>query len=70
VVFPEGDDAALAEVLARLAGDPAQRAALAARGRDRVLAHYTQERIAEDTYAVYRQILKGTSLGDPNDLSC
>lgn len=70
VVFPEGDAAALAEVLARLAGEPTQRAALAARGRNRVLAHYTQERIAEDTYAVYRQILQGTSLSEANDLSC
>ena len=32
-VFPEGDAGALADILAELAGDPAQRAALAAAGR-------------------------------------
>jgi glycosyltransferase involved in cell wall biosynthesis len=57
VVFPENDVTALATLLAQFATDPAQRAALAARGRARVLARYTQERIAQATYAVYRGIL-------------
>lgn len=57
IVFPEDDVAALAALLAQLAADPARRAVLAAHGRARVLARYTQQRIAQATYAVYRDIL-------------
>lgn len=57
IVFPEGDVAALARSLARLAAEPGQRATLAARGRAHVLARFTQQRIAEATYAVYLDIL-------------
>jgi len=56
-IFPEGDAGALAHILAELAGDPAQRAALAAAGRARVLAHFTQARVAAATAAVYREML-------------
>lgn len=54
LVFPEGDVAALAAALARLAGDGALRADLARRGRERVLAHYTQAAIARRYAAIYR----------------
>lgn len=57
LIFPEGDAQALAGQLLRLAGDPTLRAELAARGRARVLAHFTQERIAAATYQVYQQML-------------
>ena len=57
LVFPEGDVNALAQSLAELARSPEARRRLGQRGRQRVLAHYTQQRIAEETYAVYRQIL-------------
>ena len=57
LIFPEGDIEALAGHLLRLAGDPSLRADLAAHGRARVLAHFTQERIAAATYQVYRQML-------------
>lgn len=57
LVFPENDAGALATALAGLAEDPVLRARLAQAGRERVLAHYTQERIAQATYAVYRQIV-------------
>ena len=56
-IFPEGDADALAHILAELAGDPAQSAALAAAGRTRVLAHFTQARVAAATAAVYREML-------------
>lgn len=56
LVFPEGDAQALAGHLARLAGDAALRADLRRRGRQRVLAHFTQERVAVATYQVYHQI--------------
>jgi glycosyltransferase involved in cell wall biosynthesis len=57
LIFPEDDVAALTERLSRLLDDPAMRRALARKGRERVLAHYTQERIAADTYAVWRAVL-------------
>ena len=57
LIFPEGDVEALRGQLARLMADPRLRAELAARGRARVLARYTQARVAEATYAVYRQML-------------
>jgi L-malate glycosyltransferase len=56
LIFPEGDVAALRGCLLRLQNDPALRAELSVKGRARVLAHYTHERIAEQTVAIYRQL--------------
>jgi glycosyltransferase involved in cell wall biosynthesis len=56
-VFPEGDAGALAAILAELAGDPAQRAALASAGRARVLSHFTQAQVASATAVVYREMM-------------
>jgi glycosyltransferase involved in cell wall biosynthesis len=53
-VFPEGDAAALRECLARLMRDPRTASDYAARGRERVLSHFTQEIIARRTVGVYR----------------
>jgi glycosyltransferase involved in cell wall biosynthesis len=57
LVVPEGDVDALAAALARLAGDAALRTALGAKGRARVLAHYTQAGIAEATVRVYEEMI-------------
>jgi len=57
LVFPEGDVAALRAHLARLLGDASLRERLGRRGRERVLAHYTQAQIAAQTVAVYREML-------------
>lgn len=54
--FPEGDVGALRARLAELLGDPALREELGQRGRERVLEHYTQERVAQSYLAVYREI--------------
>lgn len=54
LIVPEGDPAALAEGLRSLQHDPDWRRHLGQRGRERVLAHYTQEQIAAQTAAVYR----------------
>ena len=53
-LFPEGDADALAEQLRQLWQQPELRARLAAKGRARVLAHYTQRHVAEATLALYR----------------
>jgi len=56
-IVPERDVAALASALARLAGSPAERATLGRAGRARALAHFTQQRIADDTRAFYAQVV-------------
>jgi glycosyltransferase involved in cell wall biosynthesis len=57
LVFPEGDVQALQDKLYQLMADPALREELAHRGRERVLAHYTQAQVAAKTYQVYREVL-------------
>jgi glycosyltransferase involved in cell wall biosynthesis len=57
LVTPEGDPAALAAALQRLLDDPAERARLAAAGRARVLAHYTQASLARQYYDAYQALL-------------
>jgi glycosyltransferase involved in cell wall biosynthesis len=54
LVFPEEDVAALAAHLRALWQDAALRAQLGARGRERVLAHYTQQQVARQTVEVWR----------------
>ncbi|MSQ26797.1 MAG: glycosyltransferase family 1 protein [Dehalococcoidia bacterium] len=61
LVAPEGNVDELHKALERLMGDPALRRRLAKAGRERVLQHYTQERIAQQTYQCYRQLLDGVS---------
>ena len=56
LIFPEGDVDALRNALLRLQRDDELRRDLSARGRVRVLAHYTQKQIAAETVAVYRQL--------------
>lgn len=57
LVFPEGDVEGLRAHLSRLMTDTDLRSDLARRGRERVLAHYTQAQVAAQTTAVYRQVL-------------
>lgn len=59
IIVPEGDPAALRERLQRLSESPALRRDLSQRGRQRVLERYTQQRIAQQTYACYSQLLEG-----------
>lgn len=59
LVFPEGDPAALRATLTRLTRDVDLWSDLARRGRERVLKHFTQERIAARTVAVYRRMMTG-----------
>lgn len=55
VLFPTGDDAALAAALAALLDDPARRLALAARARDTVAA-YDWPLVAAQVVAVYETV--------------
>lgn len=60
LIFPEGNAAALADHLRALRDSPVQRRDLAARGRERVLALYTQRRIAEQTLEAYQALRRGS----------
>ncbi len=60
LVFPEGDVGVLRDHLLRLMQSPAERETLGQKGRQRVLAQYTQAQIAAQTVAVYREMLKPT----------
>jgi len=59
IVFPEGDAAALRAALQRLLASPTERAALAALGHQRVLGRYTDSRIAQATYDIWRTLFTG-----------
>jgi len=53
LIFPEGEVEALRDALAKLMHEPDLRLELGQKGRARVLAQYTQQRIAAETYAIY-----------------
>jgi glycosyltransferase involved in cell wall biosynthesis len=57
LLTPPGDDAALAEALGRLAADPGRARRMGARGRERVRAEFTVERMVEGTLAVFEKVL-------------
>ena len=57
LVFTEGNAQELAACMRRLLDDPGLYATLAARGRQCVLEHYTQEQIARQTYEVYLEMI-------------
>jgi glycosyltransferase involved in cell wall biosynthesis len=61
LIFPEGDVAALSAILRRLVEHADQRAELARRGRARALALYTQQHIADATYATWEAMMAGTA---------
>ena len=57
LIFPEDQVEVLRAHLARLLGDPSLREDLARRGRERILARFTQAQVAAQTYQVYRNVL-------------
>lgn len=68
LVTPEGDAQALAAAIARLGSDPALRADLARRGRQRVLDRFTQEQVARRTVALYHEVVEGARrVSQPGD---
>lgn len=62
VVVPQQDVEALRDAISQLASDPARRAELAGRGRQRALEHYTQAQVAQATYQVYQAIMSGAEV--------
>ncbi|MGC8875147.1 MAG: glycosyltransferase [Chloroflexia bacterium] len=56
LLFPEGNVEALTECLRALFEDAGRRHELGARGRERVLSRYSQERIAHAYLQVYREL--------------
>lgn len=63
VIVPEGDAEALRVALLGFAADPALRAEYGRRGRQRVLERFTQEQVARQTVAVYRQVIGAAERG-------
>ncbi len=56
LIFAEDDATALHDHLLRLMQSPDERKTFGQKGRQRVLAHYTQAQIAAQTVAVYREM--------------
>ncbi len=59
LIFPEDDESTLRDQLLLLMTGQTPREPLRQAGRQRVLANYTQQRIADQTVAVYREMLAG-----------
>jgi len=57
LVFTEGDVEGLRKALLSLQGDDHERSRLSRAGRERVLAHYTQARVAQATASIYERVL-------------
>lgn len=69
LIFPEGEAAALAGQLQRLAADAALAADLRRRGRERVWARFTQAQVARETYAAYQALLAPAQLDSVRPLA-
>ena len=57
IVVPAGNSEALAEAIGRLLDDPAERARLAAAGRQRILEKFSWEVAAREMVAFYRSVI-------------
>ncbi|MBN1826473.1 MAG: glycosyltransferase [Candidatus Eisenbacteria bacterium] len=71
-VVPEGDPTELAAVLCELRDNAEERKNLGRAGRERVLKHFTWQRVAEIYKSIYRDLLEGTvpSEEDPPWSTC
>jgi glycosyltransferase involved in cell wall biosynthesis len=57
ILVPPRDAVALADAIERLVRDPLLRARMGARGRRRVEEEFSEERVVEQTIALYRSLL-------------
>lgn len=62
LLFPPGDDAALADALRRLATDSTLRMTLAIQGRQHALKEFSVDRMVTGNYAVYWELLNRTTI--------
>ncbi len=62
MVFQEGDISDLAKRIEMLLCDKELRASLGRKGRERVLARYTQKKVALDTYGIYEDLMSKQGL--------
>jgi glycosyltransferase involved in cell wall biosynthesis len=62
LVVPEGNVEAITAALRQLQTDDALRESHRQKGRERVLAHFTQKQVAEETIEVYRNMMAGKGL--------
>jgi glycosyltransferase involved in cell wall biosynthesis len=60
-VVPPANSAALAEAIEELLKDPAIRLQMARRGREIVVNEFSEEMIAEQTLALYSELLRSRS---------
>jgi glycosyltransferase involved in cell wall biosynthesis len=66
LVVPEGDVDALAEALRKMISDESLRAPLAKAGRERVVRLYSWDKVGDDTYQLFREVLAATPERDLN----
>ncbi len=59
ILFPPGDELALAEAVAGLASNPALRAELGSNARRRALERHSIPRLLADVDALYTELLEG-----------
>lgn len=64
LLFPPGDDAALAHLLTMLLDDPVLRARLIERGRATVAHRFNADALVRGTEAVYRELIEGAGALD------
>jgi glycosyltransferase involved in cell wall biosynthesis len=57
ILFPPGDDAALAQALGRMAGDATLRRRMGERAREHSLRRYSADRLVADIAALYEELL-------------
>lgn len=65
LIFPEGNAEALTNALRQVMAESDRRGRWGRAGRERVLAHYTQARIAERTVEIYRKLCEGQIVQGP-----
>jgi glycosyltransferase involved in cell wall biosynthesis len=58
IVVPENDASALSDALTALMHDPVLGQQLGQLGRARALAHFSEQRVVDDTYAFYQELFK------------